>query len=85
MRIEAHNKFGKPLVAEITRLVVYDAMDNPILVALDPGDGSIIAATAEQHSREFHSILQAFGIQKTVIVKDLQQSPLSQMNFSKNG
>jgi hypothetical protein len=84
MRIEAHNKFGKPIGAEVTRLIVYDEYDNPIVVALDPGDGSIVAATADpdpSRNAEFHDILRVFGVQRTLIVKDLQQIPLANLNI----
>ncbi len=89
MRIEAHNAFGKPIIAQVTRVVIYDDLDNPIAVALDPGNGMVIAevltdpAEDPVRAEEFRRILAAFGITRTVMVKTIQQTPLEKKKFVK--
>lgn len=81
MRLEFHDRLGKPTQAQATRVVIYDDLGNPIALALSPGDGSVIASTAEHHPDEFHAILRSFGIGQTVLVKTLQPRPLADLTF----
>ena len=69
MRIEAHNKLGQPIVADITRVVVYDDYDNPISVAVKQDEGWIYVG----HCRdpEFNDFLSGMGIDITYIVEEL--------------
>jgi len=69
MRIEAHNAFGKPIKQEITRVVVYDDLDNPILVAMKYAQGMCYAGRVGD--TEFQKVLAMLGINKTVIVDNL--------------
>lgn len=69
MRIEGHNNLKPVIVAGVTRLVVYDAYDNPIAVAVEHSHGVYSVATADH--KDFNTILQAAGINKSVIVDKL--------------
>jgi hypothetical protein len=72
-------------VADVTRLVIYDHFDNPLAVALDPGNGAIIVAAADTdpgRQAEFERILQTFGVQQTVIVRSFRESPLNRRVFT---
>lgn len=66
MRIEAHDKLGKLLNAEVTRVVVYDDVDNPVLLAIKLHNHWIYAAHVRDP--EFNEMLNMLGINKTVIV-----------------
>lgn len=87
MRIEAHNSLGKPIVADITRLLVCDDFGNPMAVAVDIGSGGMVVAVNDDdpaRAEEFRRILQAFGIQRTAIVKTFEQTPLHKKKFVKD-
>lgn len=66
MRIEAHDRLGKPINTEITRLVVYDDFDHPVAVAIKHRQGWIYVG----HLRdpEFFDYLHNLGIDKTYVV-----------------
>lgn len=76
MRIEAHDKFGRPIKQEITRLVVYDDFDNPISVSLKYSQG--LCYTGTVNCPEFNNILKMLGIDKTVIVTTLDTEKLNE-------
>jgi len=83
MRIIAHNNMGKPQVIEATRLVIEDDLGNPVCVAMQfgpPGQpGGIIIENAD--AENWNDILRQLGINKTVIVTDINQKPLDQIVF----
>lgn len=69
MQIEFHTRLGKAERREITRMVIYDAKDNPTVVAIEFAPGMIFAATADHP--DFNHILKNFGLDRTVIVQDV--------------
>ena len=80
MKIHVHNKLQNPQVIEVTRVVVYDSKDNPIALAVETDDGIIIAETVNSNNvLEFNAILKSLGINKTVVVHDIKQKPLSEI------
>jgi hypothetical protein len=66
MRIEAHDKLGRIINSEVSRVVVYDDFDNPVLLAIKLHTHWIYAA----HLRdpEFTEMLEMLGIHKTLVV-----------------
>ena len=83
MKIEFHNRLGSPQRVNVTRVVVYDRFDNPIVLAVEVDEDTIIAATAE--NSEFNDLLTNLGINKTVIVHATQQVPLPEIRFPQDG
>ncbi len=75
MRIEAHNGFGKPISQEITRLVVYDDHDNPILIALKYAENLCYAGRIGDD--EFQNVLKMLGVNKTTILHTLDSTELN--------
>lgn len=77
MRIEAHNKLGQPIVAEVTRLVVYNDFDQPVAVALKIDESWIYVG----HCRdpEFFDFLKTMGISATYVVDTLDTSKLEKL------
>lgn len=66
MRLEAHDCFGSPINQEVSRVVVYDDYDNPILVALKYGKGMCYAGVIGD--KTFDEVLRMLGINKMTIV-----------------
>lgn len=89
MKIVIHDALMQPQVLETTRVVVYDAMDNPVALALKYGvtpNGQELILTA--HVGEpggevmFNRLLQEMGIDKMVVVTDVPQGiSLDQVRF----
>lgn len=74
MRIEAHNRFGQPLSAEVTRVVIYNDYDLPVAVAVKQEHGWIYVA----HCRdaEFFDYLSNMGIKTSYQVDTLDVKKL---------
>ncbi len=79
MKAEFHNCLGGVEQREITRLTIYDAKDNPTVVAIEFAPGVIFAATAEHP--DFNQILRQFGLNKTVVVQDSVLPDLTKIAF----
>ena len=75
MRIEAHDKFGKVIKSDITRIVIYDDYDNPISFSLRYAQGR--CHTSHIGEKEFHNLLKMFGLDKVVIVENLDVDELN--------
>jgi hypothetical protein len=89
MKIVVHDALMRPQVLEVTRVVVYDDLDNPVALALKYGempDGKDVILTA--HVGEpggeaaFNHLLHEMGIDKTTVVIDTPKgTPLDQVRF----
>lgn len=79
MRIEAHDKLGKPIKADITRIVIFDDFGNPIALALQLQPNWTFVA----HCRdaEFKDALGAFGIDKVLIVDTIEPHNLKPLQL----
>lgn len=79
MRIEAHDRLGNPIVADVTRVVIYDDFNQPVAVALKHGHGWIYVG----HCRdpEFFDMLQSMGIKATYIVDTIDPSKLKPLKL----
>ncbi len=75
MKIQIHNDLRDPQTITVTRVVVLDDFDNPVALAVEVGNGMILAETAE-NTVAFNNMLHSLGIRQTVIVHDAKQSPL---------
>ncbi len=66
MRVETHDKFRRIMNTDATRVVIYDAFDNPICVVVNVEGNHHVAVTASH--KKFNDVLKALGITKTVLV-----------------
>lgn len=70
MKLHVHNDLRQPQQIEATRVLITDRFDNPIVVVVEVGSGFTIAEVAG--SPKFDTVLKSLGIDKTVIVQDMQ-------------
>lgn len=63
----------QPVEQKAHSVVVEDDLGNPIFVAIQV-DEAIVHATAGD--KEFHSLLRALGITKTVVVSEFKPKPI---------
>lgn len=80
MRVETHNKLRDPQIIYASRVVVYDALDNPVSVTVEVENGVII--TSHAGDPDFNRILRELGIDKTVIVQEIQQKAVQDIHFA---
>lgn len=78
MRVEIHDNLKGSISIPASRVVVYDAYDNPLAVVVNIEGAQYVAATVTQKN-VFHKILRALGINKTVIVDNLNVSKLKKL------
>lgn len=79
MRIEAHNKLGQPISAEVTRVVIYNDFNQPVAVAVKIEHGWIY--TAHCKDPEFFDFLKAMGIDATYVVETLNTKDLPKIDI----
>ena len=82
MKIVVHDRLRRPQTLDVTRVVVYDAMDNPLGYALEYAPGVILADVVRKgHEAEFMHMLREMGINKVVHVEDVPTQPLNAVRF----
>lgn len=78
MRVSLHDRLGQPVEFQATRVVVYDHLGNPMMVALEhlcsPNAPPVYIYSTAEHD-DFNHILHAMGINKTIIVSQLDTPP----------
>jgi hypothetical protein len=79
VKLLVHRNLRDVQVIEATRVVVEDNHGNPIAVALEFAPNQILAVTAD--APEFNDVLAGMGIRKTVVVTDVDQTPLNEVRF----
>lgn len=72
MRVKLQQKL-QPVEHRADSVVVEDELGNPIYVALQHDNHIICASVGDD---DFHALLRALGINKTVTVTDLQPKPV---------
>lgn len=80
MKLQFHQNLQRPQTVLASRVVIYDAYDNPIAVAVEIENGVTIAETIA-NPVQFHSLLRTLGITQTVILQDAQQRALPTINI----
>ena len=80
MKLKIHRNLRDVVVIEATRVVVEDDLGNPVALALEFGPNQILAVTADDP--KFNQVLAELGIDKTVLVEDVFQTPLDRIQFS---
>jgi hypothetical protein len=63
----------QPTEQKAHSIVVEDDVGNPIFVAIQVDEAIIYSTPGE---KDFHSMLRALGIEKTVVVADFKPKPL---------
>lgn len=82
MKIVAHNRFHDPIETEITRIVIYDDHDQPIVAVISQGDGAVLLSTNTGRPGErsaMEAVLRNFGIAATKV--SVQRESLDQPTF----
>jgi hypothetical protein len=77
MRIEAFDRFLRPISSEVTRVVIYDDFDNPVAVAVKHEPGWIYVAHCKDP--EFFDFLEGLGIQANYKVDSLDLKNLKKL------
>ncbi len=68
MTIEGFNRVGdRPLAHTVSRAVIYDANDNPIIAVVDLADGHTVFSTVLDP--DFNQVLDKLGLNRSVVVK----------------
>ena len=76
MRLKAHNALRNPVDQEVTSVVLYDDIGNPIFVAVSVADRTVLLATV--NDPDFNQIMQNYGLSnRPVVVTDPQLKSLS--------
>ena len=81
MKLKIHRSLRDVVVIEATRVVVEDDLGNPVALALEYAPNQIFTATLDDP--EFNRVLAELGIDKTLLVEDVFQTPLDQVRFHK--
>jgi len=68
MRVRAQHRLQPLPAAEADTVLITDAFDNPIAIAIQHADGVILASTLGQP--DFESLLHMAGVRNTVYVAD---------------
>lgn len=74
MRIKANNKLTAPIDVPATSFVIYDNMNNPLVVGVQIDERTQIISKLGDH--DFQEILQQYGFTRSVTVIDMIGKPL---------
>jgi hypothetical protein len=66
MRLEAHSRFGPPVVIEVTRLVIRDEHGNTVALAVQMDAGWVFVSHAGDP--EFNHALATMGLDRAEVV-----------------
>ena len=66
----------QPAEQKAHSVVVEDHLGNPLFVAIEVDEAVVYATVAD---KEFHNLLRAVGVNKTVAVSDFTPKPLQQI------
>ena len=78
MHIEFFDKLGEPQRAPATRVIVFDANENPVALVVEYA-GQLIHSKAGDD--DFNQILRNLGVDKTVVCLDDAMTPIDQVRF----
>jgi hypothetical protein len=72
MRVKTQHRL-QPTDQKANSVVIEDDLGNPIFVALQIDEAIVYSTPGE---KDFHSMLQALGINKTVVVSEFKPKPI---------
>lgn len=83
MYIVVHDRLGRPQRIEVTRAVLYDDAGNPLALGVSHSKSGNIEQCFVSIAGEadFNQCLRNLGIDRTVVVEDLAQTPLRHVRF----
>lgn len=74
LRAEIFDEDGKPLKIRATRVVIYDeTTGNPLSLVVEFHPGAYY--TSQVGDKDFNSLLESLGVNKTVLVDEIDLSP----------
>lgn len=79
MKLVVYDNLGNPRELHVSRVVVHDRLDNPIMLAVEV-DNVILASAADVHD-DFNALLDGLGIRKTVVCLSAHEKPLEHVQF----
>jgi hypothetical protein len=79
MLVKTQHKL-QPTEQKAHSVVVEDDLGNPIFVAIQVDEAIVYSTPGEP---DFHSMLRALGIEKTVVVSDFKPKPMQQIIWPK--
>lgn len=62
MRLQAHNKLSEPIDVDVTRVIIYDNDDNPIVLVVEVGPG--MYHVTRRGEQEFTDMLEMVGFDR---------------------
>ena len=77
MIVETHNNFDDPHRIEATRVVVRDRFDQPLVIALEVGEG--LYQIYQQTDPEFPRVMEALGLDGTIVVDKVDTKALQKL------
>lgn len=75
MKVKLHNALHGPLVVDATSVVVEDEKGNVIFAGQELGHNGI--KFTHMDDPNYHTELRELGINKTVLIQDVKEQPLS--------
>ncbi|NBT76216.1 MAG: hypothetical protein EBT15_09675 [Betaproteobacteria bacterium] len=75
MLVKTQNSL-QPAEQKAHSVVVEDDLGNPIFVAIQVDEAIVYSTPGE---KDFHSLLRALGIDKTVVVSDFKPKPMQKI------
>lgn len=73
MKIVVHDRLMQPQTLDVSRIVIYDDLDNPVAYALEYGPRMIrLNMLQRENAAEFNRELHEMGIHKVVVAESLQ-------------
>ena len=65
MNIELHNRLGKPVIMDCTRVVIRDDLNNPVVVAFKTADRTMYVSKAGD--KDFSDLVKQLGLETTIV------------------
>jgi len=66
----------QPVEQKAHSIIVEDDMGNPIFVAIQVDEAIVYSTPGE---KDFHNVLRALGVDKTVVVTDFKPKPIQNL------
>lgn len=78
MRVKTQHSL-QPVEQKAHSVIVEDDLGNPLFVAIQVDEAVVYSAVGE---KDFHSLLRALGVDKTVVVSEFQPKPLQKIMWT---
>lgn len=78
MRVKTQHSL-QPVEQKAHSVIVEDDLGNPLFVAIQVDEAVVYSTVGE---KDFHSLLRALGVDKTVVVSEFQPKPLQKIMWT---